>query len=90
LAKIKFEPIFFQVLWQFLETGGQPAEGGQSGSGWRAEFSAAANEFRSNFFVNPPPGLTRLRQLIILQSKIKRGWNLYVEKLIPARLDFYK
>jgi len=37
------------------ETGGQPAEGGQAGGGWRAEFSAAASEFRSNFFVNAPP-----------------------------------
>ena len=46
LAKMKFEPIFLQVLWQFLSARRSRACG-------RSFLAAAGGEMRSNYLKNP-------------------------------------
>src|SRR3989344_91794 len=51
--KIWFEPICFQVLWQFGMFAAEPLT--SSACPIRAAHSAARTEFRSSYFKNTPP-----------------------------------
>ena len=60
--KMKFEPIFFQVLWQFFNSKGSLLRQGRTGAGGRKEGLGGMppalqilGEISSNFFERTPP-----------------------------------
>ena len=53
--KMKFEPIFFQVLWQFFNPKGSLPQAGGAGVGGILPALQILGEICSNFFERTPP-----------------------------------